>query len=178
MNISKYEHYIDLECSNFENNILNIKAIKIDGKESLKEEISCSDFKSCDYLLDRDDKIQLIEISDFHTQLEKLKLQYQSLKLCKDTDKKVLKRNHPMSIIKKEIRDKYIQTLLILQELVKYIDFNISKAKEYILAFCIDNISDIMIFENIKNELLSSLKGHIEEVKLIPAMELEKVLKL
>ena len=81
-----------------------------------------------------------------------------------------------MSIIKKEIRDKYIQTLLILQELSKYIKYNINKTKEYILAFCIENQSDIMIFDMIKNELLSSLKGHVKEIKLIPAMELEKEL--
>ena len=93
MNICQHKEYINLECKSFGTNILTVKAIKLDGKNSLKEKINCSDFKSCDYLRYKKDKIVLIEVSDFHTQLRTLQLHYSSLKSCKSIDKTTLKRN-------------------------------------------------------------------------------------
>jgi hypothetical protein len=177
VNILKYREYIDTECTDHQQMILNKKAIKLDGNSSLKMAVECGDLKSCDYLKYKKEKILLIEISDIKRQLQDLvqKTWCISQESKETLGKKLAKKIEPKKIIKEELRDKYIQTTLILYKLVEQIKFNINKSKAFIVAICSNSNSDVMAFDFIRLQLKQSLKGLIDDVQIVPAKDLGMV---
>ena len=177
MNILQYREHINTECSNHQDTILSKKAIKVDGNSSLKMALKCGDLKSCDYLKYKKEKIFMIEISDLNFQLKKLSIELNPItnsvnSLSKSTSK-MLK---PMNIIQKELKEKVTNSMLILNELVKYIHFMVTKTKVFIVALCTNSKSDIMIFDKIRKDLKRHLKILVDDIILLPTVELEKVL--
>ena len=84
-------------------------------------------------------------------------------------DKKILKRHTPEKIIKSEIKNKYLNTLLILAY------FNIvnlkCKQKIYILVLCIEEY-DIQVAQHLMEqlkteELKNDLKLLIDDIKVL-----------
>ena len=175
MNILRYREYINTECSNQENTILSKKALKLDGNNSLKMAINCSDLKSCDYLKYKKSEITLIEISDLSAQLKDLHKNIQCITDdCKiQLGKKIIKKIDPKTIIREELRDKYIQTTLILYKLKEFISITINNTRTFIIAICVVNQSDILIFDIIKKDIKNSLKGLVDGVQVVPVEHLE-----
>lgn len=177
MNILKYKELIDTECSNQSDSILNIQAIKVDGTNSLKMLLKCGDLKSCDYLRYKKDKILLIEISDLNFQLANLTRELGSnIPNTTVVSKSTAKLFRPMNIIQKELKEKVTNTILILNELIKYVKFNINKIKIFVVALCTNSTSDIMIFDRVKRDLKKQLKVLIDDIILIPSIELHRIL--
>lgn len=178
MNILKYREYIDTECSNHDNKILNRKALKLDGCNSLKMSIGCKDLKSCDYLKYKKEEILLIEISDIKKQFDSIMIRKDSLTVesKKQLGKKLNKKIDPRNIIRDELRAKYLETSLILKQLTENVKFNINKSKIFIIAICSKNISDIMAFQYLINDLKSSLKAFLKDVQIILAKDIGMVI--
>ena len=178
MNILKYREYIDTECSSHQHKILNKKALKLDGDNSLKMAIGCKDLKSCDYLKYKKDKILLIEISDLTTQMQELIQKTSCItEECKDTlGKKLQKKLKPEMIIKEELREKYLQTTLILHKLEEHVKFSFHKSKIFIIAICSNRTSDVMAFQYLINDLKACLQSFFEEIKIVLAKDLVRVI--
>lgn len=173
MKILKYRCLIDTECE--DNKLAKPKkALKIDGYCSLKMDINCKDFKSCDYLRYKKSEIILIEISNLEKQF--MDIESKSSLLTKVQKKQLgntlSKRIEPMSIIRDELRDKYIQTDLILHKLTDHLQFNIKKSKTYIIAICSNNQSSVIMFQCLLYDLKSSLKLHSKDIKIICVKDL------
>lgn len=177
MNILQYRKFIDTECSNQTNTILKTKALKIDGKNSLKMEFNCKDLKSSDYLKYKKNEIIFIEISDLQKQFNDIKIKNDLLsKDCKkQLGKNLTNKIEPRNIIREELREKFIQTDLILHKLLKFIKFNIDKSKIFIIAICSNSISDVMAFQYLINDLKSSLKSFLKDIKIVLAKDLGMV---
>lgn len=170
MNILQYREFINSECSNHSHTILTKKAIKLDGKNSLKMAIGCKDLKSSDYLKYKKNEILLLEISDLAAQLESLFKKTNSIapECKKNLGDKLTKKITPKNIIQDELREKYIQTILILYKLKDHIRISLDKAKVYVVALCSTNISDVRAFQYLVNHLKASLKGLLDDVKVVP----------
>ncbi len=186
--IEEFYENIDLECQ--DNDEISIKAYQLDNKgrgeevkKGLKTELKVDGIKSTDYFLIKEKKILIIEISDFEKQKDLLQEKYNRIKLkiekCEDEKKKedlkfLRKECSVDKILKKEIKTKYLNTLLILT----YLDINIKEnKKEYLLVFCIQNKSSILMFDILKKNIKSDLQILSDEIKIIPAKELENYLK-
>lgn len=178
MNILKYRQLIDTECSNQQNTQLSVKAVKLDGQNSLKMAIGCGDLKSCDYMRYKKDKILLIEISDLKMQIADLIQKTSCISQeCKDSlGKTIQKRIEPTAIINHEMKDKCIQTNLILYKLSENIQISLDKIKILIVAICSDSLDDIIAFNFIKINLKQTLKSLVGDVKIVLAKDLEKVI--
>ena len=175
MNIIYYREYIDTECSRLNNVVLDIKAIKVDGNNSLKMSLKCGNLNSCDYFRYKKDKFLLIEITDLNYQLQNLNSELSGI----DTStmgKKTSKKFKPMHIIQKELKDKISNTQLILNELQKVLNFSLNKLKIFIVALCTTSQSDIMIFDKIKRDLKRQLGVLVDDIWLVPVMELNRIL--
>lgn len=173
MKILRYKCFIDTECK--ENNLyIPKKALKIDGNHGLKMDINCKDLKSCDYFKYKKNEIVVIEISNLEKQFKDL--QSKSSLLTKSQKKQLgnslSKRIEPISIIREELREKYLQTDLILHKLTDYVKYNIKKSKVYIIALCSNSESNAMMFQHLKYDLKSSLKPHSSDIKIICVKDL------
>lgn len=60
----KYRQRIDTECTNTDARVLDLKAIKLDGDNSLKEALGLAGIKTCDYLRRKGGRAVLIECTD------------------------------------------------------------------------------------------------------------------
>lgn len=178
MNIFKYREFIDTECSNQQDTQLGVQALKLDGQNSLKMAIGCGDLKSCDYLKYKRNEILFIEISDLNMQFSDLIQKTSCIdQECKDKlGKSIQKRIEPKSIINHEMKDKCIQTNLILYKLSECIKVSLDRIKILIIAICSDNLSDTMAFDFIKINLKQTLKSLVSDVKIILVKDLEEVI--
>jgi len=162
MKILQYREFINTECTNTDNTILNKKAIKIDGVKSLKKYACCTHLKSCDYLKYKKSKIILVEISDLKAQIINLKKSYDTKEI--------------LQMIYRELKEKITQTLLFLEALSKKILFDTTKHKIFTIAICTESKSDILIFSKIVKDLKKHLQIFLYDVKLVPVVELKRML--
>jgi len=170
--LDEYLNNIDLEC-NSKNNIISIKAYQLDNKgrgsatvRGIKDKLKVDGIKSCDYFLESDEKIFIVEISNFFKQLEDLRETYNKIKKLNIKNLKLIKNYmSPENIIKSEIKNKYLNTLLILN----YFNFvNVQqKKKVYFLVFCEENKDLTILFDKIQRELRNDLKVLIDDIKII-----------
>ena len=190
IDLDKYFNEIDLECNN-ENDLVPIKAYQLDEKgrghdatSGIKDELKVNKIKSCDYFLENDEKIFIVEISDFFRQFDYLKESYSKVKKCEDLDKKDLKLvkscMSPEKIIKSEIKNKFLNTLLILH----YFDLLEDKRKKIclILAFCSNKNDLVRVLDTINRNLKNELQNLIDDIKSVLAKDIqdltERYLKL
>ena len=175
---------IDLECSELRVKVIEVEAYQLDNKgrgdniqHGLKKEVKLDGIKSCDYFLEKENKIYLIEISDFFSQFELIKLTYQKIIDCNKlnrADRRLINKHSPERILKAEIKNKYLNTLLILSY-ANLID-GITQ-RSFILALCNFEQEIVMIFDRLKREIKNDLKILVDEVEIIPAEALEQYLK-
>ncbi len=185
MNLLPYCQKIDTECSDSPNSILKLRAIKLDGKKSLKESLGLADVKSCDYLRVRRRKATVIECSNLPRQHQNELKQYNKLTACA-TDKsdralrKAIEKLHPEKTIREELRYKCIHSLLLLHRLADRIGFKLDEkfqnGIEYVVAICAESSADVMAFQNLEGKLFANLKGIVQKVKVVPASERERIL--
>ncbi len=180
INLEEFLSNIDLECDS-EDDIIPIKAFQLDNKRSgsfgLKHKLKVESIKSCDYFLEKDEKILIIEISNFFKQLENLKSTYNKLKKVKNLnreDKDLIREFlFPEIVMKNEAKNKYLNTLLLLSY------FNLATVKKrkkiFILAYCVDGYSVAQVLDRIERNLKNELQVLVDDIKVIPAREIERL---
>jgi len=190
IDLNKYLNNIELECES-ENDLIEVKAYQLDNKKrgdstvyGIKNELGVDKIKSCDYFLEDDEKIFMVEISDFFRQFNNLKNSYSKIKACKGLDKKDLKLTEkyilPQKVIKSEIKNKFLNTLLILH----YFDLLEDKRKKIclILAFCSNKNDLVRVLDTINRNLKNELQNLIDDIKSVLAKDIqdltERYLKL
>ena len=185
INLDNYLKEIDLEC-NYDDDKVMIKAYQLDNKGrgdtivfGIKNKLKVDKIKSCDYFLENDKKIFIVEISDFFRQLEYLKETYNKIKKYESLDRKDLKLVKSCisseSVIKSEIKNKYLNTLLILN----YFNLAKNKYKEkcLVLAFCVNNSDVVRVLDNISRDLKSDLKNLVDDIKSLLARDFQNLFK-
>jgi len=185
IDLDNYLKEIDLEC-NYEDDKVMIKAYQLDDKGrgsstvfGIKHKLKVDKIKSCDYFLENDEKIFIVEISNFFKQLEYLRETYNKIKKYENLDRKDLKLVKscisPESVIKSEIKNKYLNTLLILSyfDLIK----NKNKKVYLVLAFCVNNSDVVRVLDNLKRELKSDLQNLAYDIRLILAKDIRSLIK-
>ena len=147
------------------------KLLKIDGDgQSLKVYLGLGKLKSCDFITGKQDFYRLIEVSD-------LKSQYQSLhervaELKKHLTTKELKTCfYPKEVISKELREKYLQSLLILNKLQKTKQLK-DRNKQFIVVLCQAEQADVVAFQFIVSKLSQNLSGLVDNVEVISLEQL------
>ena len=169
MTLLRFLEKIDCQCSNFPDQSINKKALRMDGKgkEGLREQLgignSCN---CCDYLLPERNKIIFIEISDLLAQLHDIKQKYK--KTPKDL-KTFLKE--PKQYVNRELKLKLYGSLIVLFKIP--MTFNIKHEKihrkelEVIFILCSNNVDDILAFEYLQVDISNALKPLLKKVKII-----------
>ena len=189
MLLRKVLNNIELECKHINQSSLLYKAYQLDDKgkgksviNGLKSYLKVDGIKSCDYFFQKNRKIYIVEISDFSSQLDLLQNTFEKINNNDELDrkdKKILKRHTPEKIIKSEIKNKYLNTLLILAY------FNIvnlkCKQKIYILVLCIEEY-DIQVAQHLMEqlkteELKNDLKLLIDDIKVLTVGMLKNYLE-
>jgi len=180
--MDKFLNCIDLECEEIRK--IDIKAYQLDNKGrgedtifGLKTKLKLDRIKSCDYFLYDNNKLLIIEISDFFRQLEFLKELYSEVKKCNLSNfDKVKKYVSPSKIIKDEIKNKYLNTLLILS-FCNEVDIN--NEKILFLIFCIKknedakalNVLGIKLKKEIIDNVENELKNLVNSIIICPSDE-------
>lgn len=185
MNLLKYCRKIDTECTASDSSVLDVRAIKLDGNNSLKESLGLANVKSCDYLRLRRKQAVLIEISNLIRQQENEAESFAQVKKLTDSAgksaRKFVERLSPKKTISEELRYKCIHSLLLLHRLGDRLEFRVDEKFScgvlYVVAICARSTSDVMAFQYLSQELRAALKGVASEVTVVPTNGLITILK-
>lgn len=181
MKLRNYCEFINTECDETESSVLGVKAIKLDGKDSLKEALGLINAKSADYFRGRGGKAWLVECSNLRRQLRNESECYRLIQesIAGNSNRQVRRtvdRLAPETRIREEMRYKCIHSLLILHRLGDRCGFRVDekfyKGIVFIIAICADSPSDVMAFQYLDAQLGPTLKGIVSDVKVIPSGQL------
>jgi len=168
MSLLSFLEKIDLECNEIADNVMNKKALRLDGKgkDGLRGQLGLGDQNCCDYLLPKDNKLILIEISDFIKQLQKLQTKYKEVpKDCKSLVQDAQK------IMRREVKLKVLSSLIVLFKLP--VAFQIAhetihkKQLEIIFVVCSNKPEDVLEFEYLTTEISGALNPLIRKIKIV-----------
>lgn len=185
MQLRNYCEYINTECDNSNSPILAVKALKLDGKNSLKESLQLANVKTCDYLRRKQGKALLIECSNLVRQVANESEYYNQAQQAvagqdRQLRKQVEKRFDPESRIREEMRYKCIHSLLLLHRLADRLGFRLdhkfSNGVVFIIAICTESKADVMAFQGLVTKLKPTLQGIADSVKVVPANGLPALL--
>lgn len=182
-----YLEKINPECA--DEPCLAYKALRIDGDgQTLKWQVGFADVKSCDYWFPAKSKPVLIECSDLKQQRALLKSTHDILssKLDKRVAEeraalKALKKREPEKVIFQEMRDKCVQTQLIVIKVLESLGLKdrhgYTNNSIFIVAFCSKNKSDTVAFDMLNRQLSNHLKKAVGKVFVLPTSMLAKTLE-
>lgn len=171
-----YFEKMDTECisNGTSSPSLDKVALKVDGNgSSFKQSIGCNKLKSCDYFKAKSDTFYFIEFSDLPAQFNNVSVRFKELKESRVLTSKELKSFQADKVILKELREKYFHSLLIFHQMSKVYLINDSRRKSFCIGICLENQSDGIFFQAFKSRVEDSLRGLVDEVKIVPADQLD-----
>lgn len=195
MNILKYREHIDTEFKEGHAKVLSIKALKTDAKQdSLKKFLNMQSAKSCDYIRFKGpNKLWMIECSDIESQNERLFniINLLKSKTCsvdpklnkkcnKDDMRTITKSFNPEAVIRDELRQKCIETTLLVHKITDHLNICFSKKfnkKVFIIVVKEINYETSILYDVLAIKLRDGLNGIVDDVKVWPQDVLVKKLK-
>lgn len=193
--LSFFEENIDTEFQQPYRKTLKVKALKTDAqnKSSLKNRLSLSKVKSCDYIKLIDNQCFLIEFTDLQRQEHGAEQLLHSLKskLCpvdKENQRKcvaaeagkVERMFKAKDLVFVELRQKCIESTLLLHRIADLNDFILTKKyknKSFLVVVKDMTPADTPAFQALNAKLKDSLLGVVDNVKIIPQERLESYLE-
>lgn len=147
------------------------KLLKIDGDgQNLKACLGLGKLKSCDFITGKQGFYRLIEVSDLKSQYQSLQARAAELKRHLST-KELKSCFYPKEVIAKELREKYIHSLLILNTLQTTKQLK-NREKQFIVVLCQADKTDVMAFQFVVSKLTQSLCGLVDKVEVVPLEQL------
>lgn len=189
-----YREWIDTEChyQDATKRFLPLKGIRIDGEgQSLKHGLGLGSAKSCDYFRFLHQRAFLIECSDLsqqRIQLEKLYKTTEDAMIIAEhpkgrDKKKILKTLRPEPIIRSELKNKCLNTLLILHRLLESKGLSVKDKFAgqlyFVVALCQESQADVIAFQALESQLKQDLSPQVvKTVKVIPAQAVPRLVNI